>query len=336
MKKFDSTTKEEECWICKYFNRRSPIHVHYSTQFHHEKVRNRGEENVNCRHCRKIHPITEENKRLNILITSEIDPITTPTDDPSCHVNIEIELNSPIDRLKETWEILYLSEKRAMDILVIAGSAEIPLLEVEDFMESITSFAKAVKNQNKKNSLIFSELIRPPKYCWFNKDKNIPENFVNHLTKVNKINDFIRTFNSANSNTKSISFASRGTRSNGTKRDSEGNLVYVVHKLSDWNEKREGITLIGRVQTQILNSAYRFFSNVSNQDEEELGTDEYDSTLNVPSKSKTTPCKPASAVCSVSGDVTCLCQQCGSCMLLCNCHKCKRCSLYCRCEESTI
>ena len=329
MKKFDSTTKEEECWICKSFNRRSPIHVHYSTQFHHEKVRNRGEENVNCRHCRKTHPITEENKRLNILITSEIDPITTPTDDPSCHVNIEIELNSPIDRLKETWEILYLSEKRAMDILVIAGSAEIPLLEVEDFMESITSFAKAVKNQNKKNSLIFSELIRPPKYCWFNKDK-IPEDFVNHLTKVNKINDFIRTFNSANSNTKSISFASRGTRSNGTKRDSEGNLVYVVHKLSDWNEKREGITLIGRVQTQILNSAYRFFSNVSNQDEEELGTDEHDSTLNVPSKSKTTPCKPASAVCSVSGDGSFLCKHCGSCMLLCICQNCKKCSLCCK------
>ncbi len=80
-------------------------------------------------------------------------------------------------------------------------------------------FKRKVRKQNLENSFTFCELIRPPKYVRFPNTRDVmPENFVNHLDKINSINRVIKTFNNATRKTNSLSFASRGTRSRGTKR----------------------------------------------------------------------------------------------------------------------
>jgi len=141
---------------------------------------------------------------------------------------------------------------------VLSGPLEVPLVE-EEFVERVARFKRKVRKQNLENSFTFCELIRPPKYVKFpNTGGVMPENFVNHLDKINSINRVIKKFNIATRKTNSLSFDSRGTRSKGTKRDSEGNLVYTSHKLSDWAE--DGITLNERVKSTMLRSIHKYFA----------------------------------------------------------------------------
>ena len=234
LKKYGPTNREEECWVCKFSNRRSIQHIHYSSKDHHVNLESSGEITVKCSSCKITHPICEPNKRLKILITSEILPITLSTHNPPFHVNIEMVWNANLKELQENWENLYLSETTPMDVVVLSGHLEIPLIEISEFVEQIANLKRKVRKQNLENSFTFCELIRPPKYVRFPYAGVMPENFVNYLHKINSINRVIKTFNNATSKINSLSFASRGTRSKGTKRDSEGNLVYTSHKLSDW------------------------------------------------------------------------------------------------------
>ena len=200
----------------------------------------------------------KDEKRIKILVSAMILPITLSTHNPPFHVNIEMLENANTDQLREKWEYLYLSETKPMDVVVLSGPLEVPLVEEEEFVERVARFKRKVRKQNLENSFTFCELIRPPKYVRFPNTRDVmPENFVNHLDKINSINRVIKTFNNATRKTNSLSFASRGTRSRGTKRNSEGNLVYTSHKLSDW--EKDGLDLNDRVKSTILKSIYKYF-----------------------------------------------------------------------------
>ncbi len=200
----------------------------------------------------------KDEKRIKILVSAMILPITLSTHNPPFHVNIEMLENANTDQLREKWENLYLSETKPMDVVVLSGPLEVPLVEEGEFVERVARFKRKVRKQNLENSFTFCELIRPPKFVRFpNTSGVMPENFVNHLDKINSINKVIKKFNIATRKTNSLSFASRGTRSKGTKRDSEGNLIYTSHKLSDWAE--DGITLNERVKSTMLRSIHKYF-----------------------------------------------------------------------------
>ena len=206
----------------------------------------------------KYGPTNKDEERIKILVSAMILPITLSTHNPPFHVNIEMLENANTDQLREKWENLYLSETKPMDVVVLSGPLEVPLVEEGEFVERVARFKRKVRKQNLENSFTFCELIRPPKFVRFpNTSGVMPENFVNHLDKINSINKVIKKFNIATRKTNSLSFASRGTRSKGTKRDSEGNLIYTSHKLSDWAE--DGITLNERVKSTMLRSIHKYF-----------------------------------------------------------------------------
>ena len=54
-----------------------------------------------------------------------------------------------------------------MNVIILAGTYDLPYSEEYEYLEEINSFKRNVINQNKKNTFIIAEI--PPFYSWFAK-----------------------------------------------------------------------------------------------------------------------------------------------------------------------
>ena len=314
----------KECMICKQWSKDSLYHEHFSTRFLYN---NHNEDIIECILCKSSHKVDLGHERITVLMTTDLlhEHFKKGLITCAIHVNLEVIQNGRLKELKESWVNLYGEERKPIDVIIIAGIQDIPFLSVSEMTAEIESFKCKVLKQHQDSTFTFAEMYHPPAFSWFEKMGPKPEGFTNYLTKIESVNREIKCFNKKND--RRLNFSNWGIRTR-RKRDREGNLINVPeHKFTDWIDS----SYLNEVISQKLFSCVEKFITCQLSKRNIVK-----STSIGLSKSKTNPCKPANAVCSVSGDVTCLCQHCGSCMLLCSCHKCKRCSLYCRCEESTI
>ena len=230
-----TSNKTHPCFVCRPWSRKPLYHRHFSTKYFYATQLNQNVENVECRTCKHIHQIErEEEKRVIVILSTSTlhntflnDAVKSPV-----HVNLETICGGTIDMLRENWIYQYSQETKPMDIIVVAGLNDLTTLSEEEFVEKIATFKRIVIQQNGTNSFTFAEMLRPPKYAWFPQNGPEPVGYINHLEKIDNVNEIIRMLNRAHK----LSFATRGMRTR-KKRDNQGNQINLPeHKFTDWRE----------------------------------------------------------------------------------------------------
>jgi hypothetical protein len=145
-----------------------------------------------------------------------------------------------IDMLRASWNQLYYSETKPMNVILVGGLNDIPNYDFARLTHHIILFKRNVKQHNPANLFFVAGMLRPPKYAWF--EGNGPEPslpfgkfYTNHLEKIDQVNEFINSLN-VPLRLPPLSFATMGTRKI-MKRDSRGQRYRVIqHQFSAWRE----------------------------------------------------------------------------------------------------
>ena len=132
---------------------------------------------MECITCNSSHKEEMGDTRIKVILsTIEMhDSSLYQMEQPSTHIYLETIYRGRLSDLLRCWENQFGNEKKEMDVVVISGKNEILHLEAFQFIDIIARFKQAVRAVNVNNTFTISEMLRPPKYCWFPMNGPEPE-----------------------------------------------------------------------------------------------------------------------------------------------------------------
>jgi len=249
MSEYGSPTKWFPCKVCAGLPERVHPHRHHSTKYFHTTLLARGETEVDCPFCKKVHPIIDESERLTIIFsTSTIhNAMFHESVRPKGHLNIETIAGATTDLLRANYSLLYWEEKKPMTVIVSSGLNDMET-DIDVFLQTVFLFKKNVLDQNPLNKFYMVKMLRPPKFAWFPATREkIPEytraggrqKYENKIDKIDRINSIFDKLNKPNNFSTSVGFQLMGLTIH-TKTDPAGKKYkQYSHDLSKWREYDE-------------------------------------------------------------------------------------------------
>ena len=158
----------------------------------------------------------------------------------SSHVDWLTIPGARIQDLLLAWKIDYHRQPRPMRVLLVAGLNDlIKGSSFDEITQQILRFRVNVDHQvhyhlGKPNSFAVAPLLPAPRLVWFPDNGPTSPEYVNRLAEVDRLNEWIRNFNTFNNISQVPRFNIWGTRT--TKRMVNG--AQVEFKTHRWNEWR--------------------------------------------------------------------------------------------------
>lgn len=271
---YGSPTKWFPCRVCADLPEKVRPHRHHSTKYFHTTLLERGETEVDCPFCKKIHPIIDESEeRLTIIFsTSTIhNAMFNESVHPKGHINIETIAGATTDLLRANFSLLYWKEKKPMTVIVSSGLNDMDT-DIDVFLQTVYLFKKNVLDQNPLNRFYMVKMLRPPKYAWFPATREpMPvytsagghQKYVNHIDKIDRINATFDKLNKPNNFPTTVGFHLMGLTIH-TKTNAAGEKYKQYrHDLPKWREYDEKgaaqcLHLIEPLRATMLNKLINF------------------------------------------------------------------------------
>ena len=245
--------RPQECKICSNkeimgYSTKDVYHMHFSNKVLRDNAAEKASDGlISCPTCKKDHVAESDcQSRLKICISSSTlhkfwqpkDSALTYEGDIS-HIDWMTIPGARINQLTQAWEILYIDEKRPMDVLLVGGlNNVIKGSDGQSIMNGLKHFVDLVTWQGTRyhpetpNTCAIATLPYPPCLCWLDDDGPVPEGFHNHIRNVKWLNYRIEELN-ASSGVKVPKFHTFGIR----KFTRHGKST-TRHRLEHWREER--------------------------------------------------------------------------------------------------
>ena len=199
-----------------------------------------------CPTCFRHHPVRPETGLNVCLSTDQLHGFHRPTEPDiicppdSTHVDWVTIPGATIDELDYAWSMDYEKCARPMRVLLVAGIND--LINGGNF-DTVTNRILQLKNtidENNQyhpeveNELVVGTLLNPPIVTWFDDNGPPPENHINRLDEIMRINNWIVEFNA------SYNQVTPRLHRFGVKRGKDYvngvYTAYTIHQFSQWKQ----------------------------------------------------------------------------------------------------
>ena len=261
-------TNDNQCSICSFMQTYPSVpipiyHRHFSTI----KLRDLlGVEESGlgylCPTCKSRHrPYIDE--RLRVVVSdstlhdlfSRSDARYGQYEGDLVHADYITIKGGTIPDLLHAFKLEYAAPKKPLDVIVVAGYADIDKQYSREYiMRGFSEFAASVLGTKEhpsptKNTFAVSSLMYPPRHCWFLANGPEPYRYHNIVDKFDWLNTKIHELNVKNNVTAYPSFLTYGTRKSiEMVKDDDGKeqLNHIrAHRWEHWQEqaRRDKVTL---------------------------------------------------------------------------------------------
>ena len=149
-----------------------------------------------CHTCNNIHPAHPTDGPNVVLGDGNLHNIHNPRDSRVRCPPDPIH-GATIADLQHAWSVEFGESKKAMRVLLSAGTADFALGKTrDDIVESIIRFRIIVAAQNKhhpniKNGFVVATVLNPPMLTWFPDNGHRPNNHFDLLNELKELNTWI-------------------------------------------------------------------------------------------------------------------------------------------------
>ena len=238
LQRYGNTMKSLYCLPCHTRFGVMRFHRHHSTQHFHTTIA-RTSTDVNCPTCKHTHPIQPQEGYRIVLVTSSTlhNVFLDPQMRSPIHYDVESIPGARLQELYQSWLKVY-NNSFPQHVVVVGGLNDVANTSMANIQATLKRWSINVRSLNNANTFRVCKLLKPPMLAWLPGNGPPPPGFVNHLERIEEINQYICDLNASNGHFSVIGFGSEGIRKS-RKRGADGRQL-LMHKFSSWREQSRG------------------------------------------------------------------------------------------------